>query len=417
MGAAPATNDALSPRDEADVREAVVAALAANAPLEIVGAGTKRALGRPVVAARRLALDALAGIALYEPDELVLRAGATTPLAAVAQALAAHGQMLAFEPPDLGPLLGAPAGGQTLGGVLACNLAGPRRIKAGAARDHFLGVRAVSGRAEAFKAGGRVVKNVTGYDLCKLMAGSFGTLAVMTEATVKVMPAPEKTRTVLASGLDDARAVAALAAALNSPHEVSAAAHLPAAVAARSGVSYVAGADAAVTAVRVEGFDASVVARCAALRELLAAFGPVEELHRHNSAALWREIADVAAFRPDAPLGRGRVVWRLSVPPASGPVALAAVHAACGGDGYYDWGGGLVWIALDPADDAHEPAVRAAIRDCGGHALLVRAPDAVRAAVPVFEPAAAGVAALSARIKDAFDPARILNPGRMVAGG
>jgi len=407
----------LSPRDEADVRDAVAAALADNAPLEIAGGGTKRGLGRPVAAARRLALGGLSGIALYEPDELVLRAGAATPLAAVEQALAAQGQHLAFEPPDLGPLLGAPAGGQTLGGILACNLAGPRRVKAGAARDHFLGVRAVSGRGEAFKSGGRVVKNVTGYDLCKLLAGSFGTLAVMTEATVKVMPAPEKTRTVLVFGLDDARAAAALAAALNSPHEVSAAAHLPAAVAAVSGVSYVGGAGAAATAVRVEGFEASVTARCAALRELLSPFGAVEELHRHNSARLWREIGDVAPFLPDAPLGRGRVVWRLSVPPADGPAALAAVRATCGGDGYYDWGGGLVWLSLDPADEAHAPAVRAAVRATGGHALLVRAPEAVRAVVPVFETPAAGAAALSARVKDAFDPARILNPGRMVAGG
>ncbi|HEX9699490.1 MAG TPA: FAD-binding protein, partial [Acidobacteriota bacterium] len=222
------------PDSGAQLAELVAWAAAEEAPLEIVGRGSKQGFGRPVQAAHGLDLSALAGITLYEPEELVLAAHAGTPLAEIEAALAAQNQHLAFEPPDLGPLLGHEADDGSIGGVLACNLSGPRRLKSGAARDHFLGVAAVSGRGEVFKSGGRVVKNVTGYDLCKLLAGSHGTLAVMTDVTVKVMPRPEKTRTVMVFGQDDRQALVVMTQALNSPHEVSGAAHLPAAVAAGS---------------------------------------------------------------------------------------------------------------------------------------------------------------------------------------
>ena len=269
----------LSPKSHDDILDAVRWAVAEMAPLEIVAGGTKRGWGKPLRTNHVLDLSAIAGIRLYEPEELILQARAATPLAEVEAALAEHGQQLAFEPPDLGPLFGRPAGQQTLGGALMANLAGPRRIKAGAARDHFLGFIGVSGRGETFKSGGRVMKNVTGYDLCKLMAGSFGTLAVLSEVTVKVLPAGEKTRTVLVAGLDDERAAAAMAAALNSSHEVSGAAHLPAGIAVRSAVGYVRDPGAAVTAVRVEGPGPSVEHRCAALRDLARRLG------RHRGTA------------------------------------------------------------------------------------------------------------------------------------
>ena len=269
----------------------------------------------------------------------------------------------------------------------------------------------MSGRGERFKAGGRVVKNVTGYDVCKLLAGSYGTLAVMHEVTIKVLPAPERTRTVLVFGLAPAAALDALGAALGSAHEVSGSAHLPVEVAARSAVSYVAGAGAAVTAARVEGFPASVGARCAALRELLGRFGAVEELHSRNSGTLWREVRDVRVFADDSgPL------WRLSVPPASGAEAAARVADKAEVRALFDWGGGLVWLAVEGAEDAGEAAVRAAAASLGGHATLVRADAPTRAARAVFQPQATGIAALTARIKRAFDPAGVLNPGRMYAG-
>ena len=402
--------ESLAPTDADGLADAVRWAVAHEHPLEVLAGGSKRGLGRPVQSAATLSLAAFDGIVDYQPSELVLTAQAATPLAAIEAAVEAERQILAFEPADYAPLLGAD-GGATLGGALACNLSGSRRIKAGAARDHFLGVHAVSGRGERFKAGGRVVKNVTGYDVCKLLAGSYGTLAVMHEVTVKVLPAPERTRTVLLFGLEPAAAIEALGAALGSAHEVSGAAHMPAGVAARSAVSYVARAGAAVTAVRVEGFPASVEARCEALRALLGRFGPVEELHSKNSVALWREIRDVRAFAEDeGPL------WRLSVPPASGAEAAAQVAAAAEARALFDWGGGLVWLAVDGAEDAGEAAVRAAAKAAGGHATLVRAEAPMRAARAVFQPQTTGLAALSARIKRAFDPAGVLNPGRMYAG-
>lgn len=402
--------DNLAPTDADGLADAVRWAVAGEHPLEVVAGGSKRNFGRPVQSAVTLSLAAFDGIVDYQPSELVLTAKAATPLAAIQSALEAEKQMLAFEPADYAPLFGS-AEGATLGGTLACNLSGPRRIKAGAARDHFLGVHAVSGRGERFKAGGRVVKNVTGYDVCKLLAGSYGTLALMHEVTVKVLPAPERTRTVLIYGLEPAAAMDALEAALSSAHEVSGAAHMPAEEAARSAVSYVADAGAAVSAVRVEGFPASVEARCEALRELLGRFGAVEELHSKNSATLWREIRDVRAFADDSgPL------WRLSVPPASGADAAARVADAADVRTLFDWGGGLVWIGVNGAPDAGETAVRAAASAAGGHATLIRADAPTRAARAVFQPQTAGLAALIERIKRAFDPAGVLNPGRMYAG-
>ncbi len=400
------------PETNEQVVEAVAWAAAEETPLEVAGRGSKRALGRPVQASRNLDLSGLSGITLYEPEELVLSARAGTPLAEIEAVLAEKHQQLAFEPADLGPLLGGAAGGGSIGGMLACNLAGPRRIKAGAARDHFLGVSAVSGRGEAFKSGGRVVKNVTGYDLCKLLAGSYGTLAVMTDVTVKVLPAPEKTRSVLVLGLDDGAALDAMTRGLGSAYEVSGAAHLPAAAAARSAVSYVSAAGGAVTALRVEGTGPSVEYRCAALRRDLADLGETEELHGHNSAALWRELRDVQPLlgRPD------QVVWKLSVPPQAGPAVAARLAGGASSSYVFDWGGGLVWLGLDAADDAGAPAVRAAVAGSGGHATLMRAAEAIRAVVPVFQPQDPAMAALTQRVKDSFDPHRVLNPGRVVAG-
>lgn len=401
---------ALAPADARQLVEAIEWAVAGSHPLELVAGGTKRGLGRPVQSEATLDVSAMSGIESYEPAELVLTAKPGTLLADIEAAVAAAGQMLAFEPASLVDLLGS-NGTATLGGVIAGNLSGPRRIKAGAARDHFLGLQAVSGRGEIFKAGGKVVKNVTGYDLCKLLAGSWGTLAVLAEVTIKVLPAPERTRTVLVFGLDDKRANEAMGAAMASAHEVSGAAHLPPACAARSAVSYVAGAGKAVTAVRVEGFGVSADARCQSLRDLLADYGPIEELHSKNSVTFWREVREVAPF-----VGDDRPVWRLSVSPAKGAQVVDDVMRSVESDAYFDWAGGLIWLATPHHEDAGESAIRRAVGDHGGHATLIRAAPDLRAALPVFQPQAPAVAALTARMKESFDPARVLNPGRMYAG-
>ena len=411
MNGAPASAGGhLEPESAEEVRSAVAEALAAGTPLEICGNGSMRGIGLPAGEWSRLSVSRLSGVSLYEPEELVMRAAAGTPMERIRMQLEQHGQMLAFEPPDFGPLLGGAPDRATIGGVVAGNVSGPRRIRSGAARDHFLGVEAVSGRAETFRSGGRVVKNVTGYDLCKLMCGSWGTLGVMTELTVKVLPAPELTRTVLVSCSDAASAVRAMTAALSSPHDVSAAAWLPADVAARSGASLVASARTSLAALRLEGFGASIEARCRSLREELGGFGEIEELHTVDSKIFWRETGEAAYFAE----GREAEIWRISVPPSAAPAIYERARGELQAEGWLDWGGGLIWLAV--SGTAGAPVVRDEAARRGGHATLLRADAATRRAVGAFQPESAPVARLTRGVKDAFDPKRILNPGRMYEG-
>jgi glycolate dehydrogenase FAD-binding subunit len=401
--------DVLKPRDAKEVEDAVRWALGNDKALEVTGQGTKRLIGRPSQTDLTLDLSGLSGVTLYEPEELVLAAKAGTPLAEVEALLEQNNQELGFEPIDYGPLLGRDAGQGTIGGVIAANLSGPRRIKAGAARDHFLGVTAVTGRAETIKSGGRVVKNVTGYDMCKALAGSWGTLAAMTEVTIKVLPKAETEATVIVTGLDDPQAAQALAAAMGSACDVSAAAHLPDHV-----VSWFDGLPRpeAATAMRLEGFAPSVRHRKETLIALMKPFGSVVMLEEKDSRALWRSVRQVKPFAAD--VARARPLWRISTAPSKGhQLALLITPAA---QMFYDWAGGLVWVAMPFPDEPDAASIRGAVAGLGGHAMLVRAPAAVRAAVDVFEPQEPGLAALSKRVKDGFDPKGVLNPGRMWAG-
>ncbi|KQT87951.1 glycolate oxidase subunit GlcE [Aurantimonas sp. Leaf443] len=394
------------PRGVEEVRDIVAASVSAGEPLSVEGTGSKRGLGRPVQAARTLSLSAMSGVTLYEPEELVLSARAGTPIAEIEALVDANRQRLEFEPMDLGPLFGRPQGEGTLGGVVSCNLSGPRRLKQGAARDHVLGLTAVSGRAEIFKAGGRVVKNVTGYDLSKGLTGSFGTLAVLTDITIKVLPKAQTETTLVLRGLSEEEAAGAMAAAMGSPAEVSGAAHLPAHVAARV-ASGALGRESA-TAIRLEGFGPSVAARAEHLGKALGKVAPLERLEGEASQALWRDIRDVRPFAD----GTQRPVWRISCTPTRGHEIVMALRMAAAAEAFYDWQGGLVWLRLD--GDPEAAAVREAVRrHGGGHAMLVRAADGLRAAADVFHPQPAPLAALSRRLKEQFDPAGVLNPGRM----
>ncbi|HEU0223513.1 MAG TPA: glycolate oxidase subunit GlcE [Paracoccaceae bacterium] len=377
----------LAPGTEAELAEAV---RAADGPLEIRGGGTRAGLGNPVQAAHTLELGRLSGIILHEPAALTLVARAGTPLAEIEAALMAEGQMLAFEPMDHRGLYGT-GGEPTIGGVVACNASGPRRVRAGACRDYLLGVRFVDGEGRQVKSGGRVMKNVTGYDLAKLLCGSHGTLGVLTEAAFKVLPRPEAAASLVIGGLPDEVAVAALAAALGSPWGVSGAAHLP--------------GDGARTLVRLEGAARSVAYRAERLRERLGTFGSVEI----EGESDWAVVRDAGAFH-----GRGGAVWRISVKPSDGPRLVAALRAG-GLDfaHFYDWGGGLVWLRLEEAGDAGAAAIRGALREFGGHATLVRASGAVRAAVGAFQPEPGPLAAMARGLREKFDPRGILNPGRM----
>ncbi len=342
----------------------------AAGPLRIRGGGT-RAIGRTDGAPLETA--GLAGVRFYEPGALTLVAGAGSPLGEIEAMLAGEGQRLPFEAPDLRGLLGR-EGVSTLGGVVAANGSGPRRIQAGACRDSLIGVRFVDGAGQVVKNGGRVMKNVTGYDLVKLMAGSHGTLGVLSEVAFKLLPLPETELTLALPDLAPERAVEAMAAALGSPFDVSGAAHWP----GRG------------TFLRIEGFEASVRYRAGRLRRLLAGFGEAAEVE-----SPWAAIRDVAPFH-----GREGDVWRLSLRPSDGP----AVAARAGGAALFDWGGGLVWILTEPGTD-----LRARIGPFAGHATLVRG----TAPVAAFHPEPLPLAALAASLRARFDPRGLFNPGLM----
>ena len=401
--------DILKPTDTPQVEEAVRWALSHDKSFELVGSGSKRALGRPSQTDMTLDLSALTGVTLYEPDELILSARAGTPLADIEKLLDESNQQLDFEPMDYGPLLGTDVGQGTIGGTLAINLSGPRRIKAGAARDHFLGATMVTGRGETVKTGGRVVKNVTGYDLCKVLAGSWGTLAALTDVTVKVLPKPETEATVVVEGLDDAQACAAMSAALGSSCDVSAAAHLPDHVA-----SYFDGLPRpeAATVLRLEGVAPSVAHRTEMLIKLMQPFGPAVTLDETGSKALWRGVRQVAPFATEA--AQSRPLWRISTAP--GQAHRLVDHITPAAQMFYDWGGGLVWVAMPFENEADAGSIRRAVAELGGHATLIRAPASLRASVDVFQPQEPGLAALSKRVRESFDPKGVLNPGRMWAG-
>jgi glycolate oxidase FAD binding subunit len=418
-------------RDAGDVEQVVRAALASEQPLEIIGHGSKRLIGQPMATNALLDLSALNAVTAYEPNELIITVQAGAPLADVLSLIDSKNQQFAFEPINMSVLLGTPNIG-TVGGMIGAGLAGPRRIKAGGARDHLLGAHAVSGFGDSFKAGGRVVKNVTGYDLCKLLAGSWGTLAVMTEVTLKVMPRPESERTLVLRGLDDLTANKAMTAALGSPFDVSAAAHVPNSALrgavgglgdsglgdsglGNSGLGDLGSPREAVTLLRLEGITASAAHRATALVKALAPFGVAEILEDAASAAIWNSIRDVQPFAANGALGAWQV-WRIVCPPASGGALGQALARDTGGDVIYDWGGGLIWAALPPKADAQAALVRARVDAAGGHATLLRASDEVRRNVDVFHPQKGGLAALGERVRHSFDPKNILNRSRMIRG-
>jgi glycolate oxidase FAD binding subunit len=406
-----AVHSQVRPIDERELGRVLADAHTAKTPLEVTGGGSKQRIGRPIQTAASVSSKAMRGISLYEPSEMVMAARAGTPLSQVETTLAERGQMLAFEPVDYGPMLGGEAGQATIGGVFAANVSGARRVAIGAARDHLLGLRGVNGRGEVFKSGGRVMKNVTGYDLCRGLAGSWGTLAVLTEVTFKVLPAPEETGTLILFGLPDEIAVEVLCTAMASTFEVSGAVHLQPALAARLEHSGLRSQGKAVTALRVENFAKSVTYRKGRLKDLLKAYGTIMDLERGASHQLWSELRRLSVLR-----GGDGPVWRISTRPTAGPKVVAAISSFMDCRAFYDWSGGLVWAEVLPTTDAGTADVRRVIAAHGGHATLIRADPNVRAAVEVFQPLEVGLDRLSRRLKTAFDPAGILNPGRMYAG-
>ncbi len=382
----------LAPTSTSELRDAIGGAVAAGAKLEIRAGGSKADIGAER-AVTLLDLRGFCGVVDYDPAELVLTVKPGTPLTQIEALVTGENQSLAFEPWDHGPLFSRPPGVATIGGVIAAGVAGPDRLARGSARDHLLGFTAVSGRAEVFVAGGRVIKNVTGYDLPKLMAASWGRLAAMTELTLRVCPRPQATATMALEGLGASEAVAAMTRAMGSSAEVSAAAHLPAAL--RAGP--------ALTLFRLPGFERSVVARCAKMAEWLRPHGALHRVPQTEADTLW------GAVRQVAPLGPEGSIWRIHVPPSRAPTVVQVLEPL-GAQWLFDWAGGLIWVRLQ----AHAEQIRATAAAAGGHATLVRAPRELRNAVPALHPRSRVVSALEARIRRAFDPAGVFETGRFL---
>ncbi len=403
--------ETLAPKTEKEIAKIVSAALSQETPLDIVGAGSRAGLGRPPSANISVSTLGLNGVTLYEPSELVLTAGAGTPLSTITALLGEQDQELAFEPIDHGPLFSRPAGMGTIGGLIAVNASGPRRIKVGAARDHLLGFRAINGRGEIFKSGGRVMKNVTGYDMCKLMAGSYGTFGILSEITLKVLPKAETELTLLIVDLPDEVAIEVLTTVSGLPHEVSGFAHLPV---SGNGFSSPAPADLAdkpLTALRLEGPEISMQARKAELIGTLIEPGrQIEILDAQTSKPFWAGLRDGMSLT-----GTDDQIWRISTVPTTAAKLVEDLFArqVSVSTHYYDWAGGLIWLAVDPADDACAPAIREVVELHSGHATLIRASDAIRADVPIFHPQPRALAALTKRLRHSFDPQLILNRGRV----
>ena len=378
---------------------------------EVVGHGSMRAVGRPVDAGVSISTASIRGITLYQPAELVMSARAGTPLIEIEAELAGRGQMLQFEPMDLGLATGGAAGGQTIGGVFATNFSGPRRISAGGARDHLLGVTAVNGRGERFKSGGRVMKNVTGYDVARGLTGSWGTLAVLTEVTFKVSPQPELAMSLAYKGLPDELAVELMTAAMATPFDVSAAAHVPKATAARISHPRLKSLGDALTVIRLETFSAFMTARKNKLKAALKVYGEPVELNAEESGAFWSSLRRLEML----PYSQDTSLWRISTAPTKSHEIVSAIQRFMPSHAVYDWSGGMVWLEVPAAADAGSADVRRAVAVRGGHATLIRASSEVRASVEVFDPMKAEMERLTRGLKDSFDPDRLLNPGRMYA--
>ncbi|MCF6327838.1 MAG: FAD-binding protein, partial [Devosiaceae bacterium] len=377
-------------------------------PLRIIGGGTREGLGRPVNADKTLSLAKHSGITLYEPGALTIIAKAGTPIVEIEQVLAKENQRLAFEPMDHRSLFGT-KGTPTIGGIVGGNISGPRRIIGGACRDSLIGVRFINGDGAIIKNGGRVMKNVTGLDLVKLMAGSYGTLGVMSEVSFKVLPANEREATLAIFGLDLEAGIKVLSSALGSPFEVTGATFLPE------------GKTHSRTLLRVEGFDTQVTYRLERLKDLCTknidgSKYDIEIIEGREHVSLWRSVRDVEHFA-----GTDDLVLKLHIKPGDAPAISGSISAVINEKAgsklrnklLFDWGGGLIWVGISDPENVY--VIRSIVEDFGGFGMLVRAPEQVRKQISPFHPEHERIAEISECIRKKFDPKGILNPGRMTA--
>lgn len=402
-------NKVTRPAADWELASFLAEASASGRTVEIVGGGSARQVGRHSDTAEIVSTHVLRGIRSYDPCDMVMTAQAGTPMAEIENELARKGQMLAFEPVDLGPVMGAEAGRTTIGGAFAINISGSRRLSAGAARDHLVGVQGVTGGGTTFRSGLRALNSVAGFDLCRAVCGSWGTLAVLVEAAFRVAPRPERTATLIVLDQTDEIAIETLCAACGVPVEVSGAVHINAGLCQRLVHDGLRETGAAVTAIRLESYSAFLPDRIERLKRALRHFGEIHVLEDTDSQAFWGELRQLSVVQGPRPL------WRILTLPTHAAAVVAGIRRHMPVDAFYDWSGGLIWLEVPQSADAGATDVRRVLASFGGHATLIRASDSARAQVEVFHPVDPGIERMSTALKSVFDPAGILNPGRMYA--
>lgn len=403
--------DMLTPLVDRDLMDLIVEANENGTKLEILGHGTKRSIGKIHPEAVPLTMRRFSEITLYEPSELVLSARAGTSIVEIERTIKSYNQQMPFEYLDFSKILGTDPSWGTIASLFASNFSGSRRILKGSARDHLLGVKAINGRGETFKSGGRVMKNVTGYDLAKFMANSWGTLAVMTEVSMKLLPKPPSECTLFLYGLADDIAMEALRCAVNTPYEVSGAAHLTRehAFPCLEGVSYV--RDKALTAIRLENTPKALAARSEKIKDLLNAFGDIYYIDEPESQLFWQNMRQLMFLT-----GHDDAIWRISTSPMHAYQTAQQIKKLVDCDISYDWAGGLLWATTRGVSDMGSSDIRRIVAHAGGHATLIRPKANVADFVSPFHPLDPAHMKLTKGIKAMFDPQAVLNPGRMYDG-
>lgn len=385
-------------------------ATATSTPVEIFGGHTKAQLGRPRTAAAAISTHVLRGIRSYQPAERIITVQAGCLISDLERELAPHGQMLGFEPVDVATVFGEKPGRATIGGVICSNLAGSRRIAAGGIGDHLVGIKAVAGTGEVIQSGGPVARGNAGLNLTRVLVGSWGTLAALVEVSLRVAPVPQATRTIVSLGLSEEIAIEAMSGAMQTPYGVTGTVHLEPPIASRLWSDGLGSDGRSVTAIRLENMAHAMPGCLERLQVALAAYGDVHVLDDEKSEILWHELRQLLVLpHSETPL------WRISTLPSKAFEVVSAIRRYISVDAYYDWSGGLIWLEVPQSADAGATEIRRVVASTGGHATLIRASADVKAAIDVFEPMHSGVELMTRRLKQVFDPAGILNPGRIYA--
>ena len=405
------------PRNEKEVSDFIKKFYKSNIPIELIGSGSKKNIGKPLQCEKTLNLSKISGIIEYFPEELYIKVKACTPMNVIEEKLKKYNQQLAFEPIDFGHLFSGKSNYGTAAGQVSCNISGPRRFKVGSVRDHVLGFKGVNGKGEIIKSGGVVVKNVTGYDLTKLICGSYGTLVALTEITFKVLPSPQESETLIVHNLKLEKATDLLEKAISSSNDISGASFLPVEPKCSGCVMNIEKTfklndlkhGGSLTAIRMEGSKNSIDERMKSLiKELKITDNAVSYLQTYQSEIFWKKLKNLELFASS----KNNII-RIVIPPAE---SIQLIYQFSNKFKYYlDWGGALLWMEAYELTEEMFESIRKKVVKHGGYATMIKNSYFLPFVEEVFTINRARFN-ISQNIKKSFDPRRILNPGKMYTG-